>query len=130
MITITRGVLMESKTAVDALGKVYVPVGKDRYWFIKSLSKIQMALKREGKNFNKESNRVVTEIGTDQPNGRKGIQKDDLVSMDKYNEAMEKFMEQPVQVDIKQITLTQLEEAQVTLQANDQVALLWLFEEA
>ena len=129
MITITRGVLMESKAAIDSLGKVYVPVGKEKYWFIKTLSKLQMALKREGKNFTKESNRLIEVLGTEQPNKRKGIQKENVDAMDKYNEGMEKYSEMPVTVDVKQFTLTQLQEAQVTLQANDQVALMWLLAE-
>ena len=129
MITITRGVLMESKAAIDSLGKVYVPVGKERYWFIKLLSKLQMALKREGKNFTKESNRLIEEFGTEQPNKRKGIQKEDVDAMDKYNEGMEAFSNVSVTVDVKPITLTQLQEAQVTLQAGEQVALMWLLAE-
>lgn len=129
-ITPTRGALLESKVALEALGKVYVPVGKENYWFIKMLAKLQQAMKREGKLSGKESNRLIEEHGTVQPNGRKGIQQTDVEAMEKYSEGMDAHMAIPVLIDIKKLTLTQLKENQVSLLANDQVALMWLIEEA
>lgn len=131
MITVTRGTLLDSKAAIEALGKVYMPVGKEQYWFVKTLSKLQQALKREGKVAGKESNELVKKLGTVQeagPNkGKPAIMQTDVDTMEQYTEAMDAFMGVSVQVDVKQITLSQLQAAQVTLQANDQVALMWLF---
>jgi len=122
--------LLESKAALDALGKVYIPVGKGKYWFIKTLSRILSAYKRENKNVSLESNRLIDEFGTVQANtGQKGIQQTELAAMAKYTEGMEKYTQVEVQLDIKKITLTELQEAQVSLIANDQVALMWLLEE-
>jgi hypothetical protein len=133
MIQTTRGVLLDSNAAIVALGKVYVPIGKDNYWFIKTLDKVQRALKREGKISNKESNRLIGEFGKLQEAGpqagRKAIQQTDVEAMEKYSDAMEVNNAVPVSIDVKQITLTQLKEAQVSLQANDQVSLMWLFSE-
>jgi hypothetical protein len=129
MITVARGVLLESKAALEALGKVYVPIGKENYWFVKTLSKLQQAMKANSKISGKESNRLVEEFGTAQPNGRKGILQTDVEAMESYSEGMDAHMAIPVQIDIKQLTLTQLKEAQVSLVANDQVALMWLFSE-
>ena len=130
MITVSRSMLLESKAALDALGKVYIPVGKGKYWFIKTLSRILSAYKRENKNVSLESNRLIDEFGTVQANtGQKGIQQTELAAMAKYTEGMEKYTQVEVQLDIKKITLTELQEAQVSLIANDQVALMWLLEE-
>ena len=129
MLSVTRGELLDSKVALEALGKVYMPVGKELYWFVKKLSKLQKALKREGQFSQKKNNEYVQEFGTEQTNGRKGIQQTDVEAMEKYSAAMNEIMLEMVSIDITPLKLSQLAETQATLQANDQVALMWLFEE-
>jgi hypothetical protein len=129
MLQVSRGELLEAKGAIDALGKVYLPVSKEKYWFVKTLDKILRALKYEGKGSQRESNRLVQEFGTEQPGGGKGIKQTDFETMGKYQEAMDAYMEVPVEINIKALTLEKLAEAQVTLQATDQVALMWLIQE-
>jgi hypothetical protein len=133
MITVERGVLMNSKTALDALGKVYIPVGKERYWYIKTLDKVKKALKREEKLSGAQSNTLINELGKMQADGpykgRKAVMPDDVEAHDAYQKAMEEFMSVEVSVDVNPLTLQQLQDAQVTLQANDHVALLWLIHE-
>jgi hypothetical protein len=49
--------------------------------------------------------------------------------MKQYQEAMEAFMEMPVTIEVKQITLTQLKDCSVSLTVDDLVALMWLMSE-
>ena len=132
-IKLTHRALLESKGALDALGKVYLPVGKERYWFVKTLGKIQNALKHTMKAHNEESNRAIAAYGSVQTEGQMkgvlGIDNKDIEKMKLYQAEMDKFLDSNVSIDIKPITLAQLQDAQVTLQANDQVALMWLFTE-
>lgn len=133
MIKVTRGTLLDSKVAIDALGTVYFPVAKSHYWFTKILDQLQRALKREGKASGKHSNQLVKELGTiltEGPNkGKPAIQQTDVETMEKYGDAMDKYMESVIELDIRQLTLTELQAASVTLQGKDQVALMWLFKE-
>jgi hypothetical protein len=129
MITVIRGELMDSKAAIENLGKVYIPADKAKYWFIKTLSKVQKVLRQNGVLSQKESNRLVEELGTEQPNKTKGIAPTDSATMKQYTEAMEAFMEQPVEIDVRKISLADLAANQVSLTANDQIALMWLIDE-
>lgn len=129
MITVQRGELLEAKTAIENLGKVFIPVGKEKYWFIKSLSKIQKALKKANQDAQNQSNKLVNDLGTKKADGRVGIDSTDEDNMKTYTQGMEDFMELPVNIECKQLTLTELASAQVTLTANDQIALMWLISE-
>ena len=126
MLNVSREDLLGSKGALEALGKTYCPVGKENYWFVKKLKKIHMAMKREGKLATLESNKLVNEFGTIQLNQQKGIDHKDTEAMEKYSSAMQEFHDKMVQVDIEPFTLTQLKEAQVTLQVADQMSLMWM----
>jgi len=130
MLEVKRGDLLESKVAIDALGKVYMPVSKDQYWFIKTLAKVLTKFKQQNVAAQEHSNEVIKQVGTKQPDGRNGIAPADEANMAKYREAMEAFMEEKVQIDIKPLTLEQLASAQVSMTANDQVQLQWLITEA
>ena len=129
-ITVSRGKLLESQTALQNLGKVYLPVEKERYWFVKTLDKIKSAVKHQNKLTQEYSNNKVKELGEAQPDGRVGIDPKNEEAMKQYQEAMEAFMEVPVTIEVKQITLTQLKDCSVSLTADDQVALMWLLDES
>lgn len=129
MISVSREDLLNSKTALEAVGKTYMPVDKELYWFVKSMKKIANAMKREGKLANVESNQLVKEMGTMQPNQQLGIDRNNMEVMEKYSNAMQDFQDKEVVVDVERITLTQLKELQVTLQVADQMALSWLLQE-
>ncbi len=125
MIKLLRGELLESKQAIDSLGKVYVPMEKERYWFVRTLDKLKKALKTQNTLTQKYSNEKVHEFGK-QTDGRIGIDPKDEEAMKQYQEAMNDFMEESVEVEVQPLTLKKLAELQVSLTANDQVALLWL----
>ena len=129
-ITVTRGTLLESQSALNNLGKVYMIVEKDRYWFVKAMDKIKQAVKQQNKITQKYSNEKVHELGAAQPSGQFGIDPKNEEAMKQYQEAMEAFMEIPVTIETKQITLTSLKEVNASLTVDDQVALMWLFDES
>jgi len=131
-IIVQRGELIESKAALDALGKVYMPMGKEKYWLVKSLSKVQKVLRQQNVLSQKESNRLVEELGTvpeGSTTGAKGIAPNSPV-MKQYTDAMEEFMVETVELDVKKIALADLSANQVSLTVNDQIALMWLIDEA
>ena len=128
-ITVARGKLLESQAALQNLGKVYLPVEKERHWFVKTLDKIKSAFKQQNNIASKHSDALVKKLGKEQPNGVVGITPQDTEAMSQYKEEMEAFMEVPVTIEVKQITLTQLKDCSVSLTADDQVALMWLMSE-
>jgi soluble cytochrome b562 len=122
--------LQEISGCLDAMG-VTMTISRTtgaKYWFIKSLSKLQKALKQQNVLSQKHSNELVEEIGVMQPNNVKGIPKDSP-EMKQYTEAMEAFMEETVEIDIKKLSLGDLAANQVSLTVNDQIALEWLIDE-
>ena len=129
MLEVIREELVNSRAALESLGKTYLPVGKEKYWFVKTCNKISKAIKRESKLVNVESNRLVKELGTMQPNNQVGIDRNNMEVMEQYSNAMQEFHDQKVIVDVEPLTLTQLKDLQVTLQVADQMALSWLLKE-
>jgi len=129
-ITVLRGILLESEEAMQSLGRIQLTVEKDRYWFVKTVDKINKAIKQQKKLAQEYSNDKVKELGETQPDGRVGIDPKNEESMKAYQEAMSDYMDEPVTVEAKKITLTQLKDCMVTLTVNDQCCLMWLLDES
>lgn len=129
-ITLRRGDLLDSMQAIEALGKTYVPMGKDNYWFAKSMGKIKTKFKQEQRHAQSKANELIKQYGKQQDNGRFGIDPNDVENMQKYQDDMEKVLDESITISIHRIAVSKLEEAKVALTLNDQVALDWLLEEA
>lgn len=128
MISVTRSELVSSEKAIATLGKTYMPVEKDRYWFIKTLSKLQKAITQQNQLINNKRNEMIKKLGKMQDNGKIGLMPDDP-AMEEFTDTMEEFVLEVVDVDVSQITLSTLQKASVTMIAEEQVSLLWLIRE-
>jgi len=135
-IKVTRGELLQSQAALGNLGRVSLPVQKDGYWLVKTLAKINAAVKRELKAAQKESNRLLEELGEDvldkdgNRTGQRGIAQTNVESMNLYSDAMEQFNSEFVALpEVSKVKLSVLEEGSVSMTLADQASLLWLFQE-
>ena len=127
MISVTRSDLVSSESAIRTLGKTFMPVEKERYWFIKTLSKLQKAITQQNQLINSKRNALIKELGKLQENGKIGLMPDDP-EMEIFTSTMEEFVLEEVELDVNQITLSTLEKAQVTMVAEEQVNILWLID--
>lgn len=135
-ITLSRGELLNSAKALSNLDNVFLPVEKERYWLVKTLSKVRTALKQENKRMQATSNQLVEEFGVylkdkdGNPSKQKGIEQTDSENMTKYNDAMEACAEELVSIEgVRQIKLEALQGATVSLTIGDQITLQWLIQE-
>jgi len=135
-VDVSRGDLLGSQQAIINLGRVNLPVQKDGYWLAKTLGKVSKVMKHELGVAQKESNRLLGELGTDitdndgNKTGQKGIAQTDVETMSKYADAMEAFNTQMVAIaGCRRVPLSTLEAAGVALPLADQAALHWLLQE-
>jgi len=134
MLEVTREDLIESEAALSVIGRTIMPVAKDRYWFAKSINKIAKALKQAKRGSQDENNRLIGELGYDNKSAQsgktvKGIDKADLETMQKYEDAMRKWHDVEVEIDAQPVKLSVLEELKVSLSIGDQAALGWFIQE-
>lgn len=135
-INVSRGDLLNSQAALIHLGGVSLPVGRDNYWLAKTVGKLTKAMKREMLAAQRESNRLIAELGDDVKDengattGQKGIAQTNVAVMQQYHEAMESFNAEALVIEnVKPVSLAALEAAGVSLTIADQSALGWLIEE-
>ena len=129
MILVKRSELLDSESAVRTLGKTYLPVEKERYWFIKTLSKLNKAIDREKRVTQNAHNEMLNMLGKIQENGKKGLLPDDP-DMQKYVDGMEVCGNEEVEVDVQKISIDTLQKASVTMIAEEQVKIMWLLDES
>lgn len=135
-IVVPRGDLLNSQAALIHLGGVSLPVGRDNYWLAKTVGKLTKTMKHEMLAAQRESNRLIAELGDDVKNeegvatGQKGIAQTNVDVMQQYHEAMEAFNAELLVIEnVKPVSLTALEAAGVSLTISDQAAMGWLIEE-
>jgi hypothetical protein len=133
-ISVSRNDLLQSMSALAAIGAVKLPVEKEQYWLTKAFTQCTKAFNTQSKVTQNKMNVLIGKIGVSRlddkgkETGMKWIPPQEIEMTDKFENARDAFLAENITIDCHKLPMSKLKAAKVELSVADQSALEWLID--